>query len=195
MYLLGKDNEWSREFGATPKPRRNVAITRTLSVAEYIKDYTFFTFAPLYVHAGVRYSMPDQFEAESGEQDRILVDYRRTVISGLGKWGALIEGIRNETWPAFCRYLMTVLFTSINKELVWFIRSQQIDVEGTDASVIITPGGLPVQLTVFLPDGNKARMRLKGGYPAKLWWDKPQANIVEAAGAILRCKGKIENEN
>jgi len=194
MYLLGKDDSWKMEFHERPKSRRKVKIIRTTTIEPYVKDYCFFTLAPLYVHAGVMYSMPDQFEIEAGEQDRVLVNYQRTIINGLGSWGNLVEGISSNVWDDFCHYLSTVLFVSFDKKLVWMARSHDLDVEGTDNSGrILSPGRLPVRLKVFLPDGNRGRMFIKGGCPAKLWMDKPQREICKMADKILNCHGRIED--
>lgn len=195
MYLLGRHDSWSKEFSEKVKARRrNVRVIRTTSIEPYLKDYSFFALSPLYVHAGVGYSMPDQFELEAGSQDRLIIDYQRTVIGGLKKWGHFVEGIRNKVYEDFCHYLSTVMFVSVPKNVVWQIRAQDINIEGTDAQVVIDPKRLPVRLRVFLPDGNRGRMFIKSGYPAKLWWDRPNATIIEAATAILRCHGRIEDE-
>lgn len=194
MYLLGKDDSWKMQFHERPKSRRQVRTIRTTTIEPYVKDYCFFTLAPLYVHAGVRYSMPDQFEIEAGKQDRVIVDYQRVVVSGLGSWGTIIEGISSNVWDDFCHYLSTVLFVSAEKKLVWMIRSHDLDVEGTrDSEHIVSPDHLPVRLKVFLPDGNKGRMFVKGGYPAKLWMDKPHPEIRQMADKVLNCHGRIED--
>jgi hypothetical protein len=70
---------------------------------------------------------------------------------------------------------------------------QFINVEGTDESAVVQPHNLPVRLCVFLPDGNRGRMFVKGGYPAKLWWDRPHEKIKEMSEAVLKCRGRIED--
>ena len=192
-YLLRKrGDEWKREIQDRPRPRRKVRVIRTRTVEPYLNDYAFFAIAPLYVHAGVEYSMPDQFELEAGEQDRLIVDYQRTVIGGLGRWGRFVEGIHQSVWEDFCHYLGTVMFFSHEKQVVWQIRAQDINVEGTTQSAVFDSRRLPVRLRVLLPDGNRRRMFVKGGYPAKLWWDKPHPRMVAAAQAILSCRGRID---
>lgn len=192
-YLLGrKDDNWTREIHDRPRPRRKVRVVRTHTIEPYLEDYAFFALAPLYVHAGVGYSVPDQFELEAGNQDRLIVDYQRIVIGGLARWGQFVEGIRREVWEDFCHYVGTVLFYSHEKGVVWQIRSQDINVEGTAQQMIIDPKRLPVQLRVFLPDGNLGRMCIKAGCPAKLWWDDPHPRMVAAAKTILQCRGKID---
>jgi hypothetical protein len=195
MYLLGRGDQWKKEFShKTRAGRRKVQMVRTMSIEPYLQEYTFFTLAPLYVHAGVGYSMPDQFEIEAGEQKRLLVDYQRTVVAGLGRWGRYVEGLATEVWDDFCHYLSTVLFVSFTKQVVWQVSAQAINVEGTaDVGAVVRPRQLPVRLTVFLPDGNRGRMNVKGGYPAKLWWNKPHQRIVEMSDMVLKCQGRIES--
>lgn len=145
------------------------------------------------MHAGIRYSMPDQFEIEVGPQDRVIVDYRRTVIQGLGQWGRFVEGIASNVFEDFCHYMGTALFVSFSKQIVWQVRLQEFGVEGTTESAVVNPKQLPVRLRVFLPDGNKGRMYAKSGYPAKLWWDKPHARIVEMSNQVLQAHGRLDD--
>lgn len=194
MYLYGRDDQWSKEFTERTKAtRRKVKTVRTTSIEPYLDDYSFFTCAPLYVHARVGYSLPDQFEIEAGPVPRLVVDYQRTIIGGIGDWGRYVEGIANEHWDNFCHYLSTVMFLSRPKQLVWVVRAQDLDVEGTAVSDIVTSNALPVRLKVFLPDGNKGRMYMRGGYPAKLWWEKPHKKIVEMSQDVLTCEGRIDD--
>lgn len=197
MYLLGRDDSWKHEFKQRVRAgRRKVKTIRTTSIEPYLKDYTFFTLAPLYVIGGVGYSMPDQFELEAGEQKRVVVDYQRTVIGSLGKWGRFVEGINSAVWDDFCHYMSTALFVSFTRKLVWQVRSHAIDVEGTASrDSIVSSNKLPVRLTVFLPDGNRGRLNVRGGYPAKLWWDKPHPTIVEMSKTILSCGGNINDRD
>ncbi len=193
MYILGRKDSWKKEFEDRPRPRRKIKRIKTTRIEPYLNDYAFFALSPLYVHAGVAYSMPDQFELEAGPQDRILVDYQRVVIGGLGRWGHFIEGMHKDVWEDFCHYLGTVMFYSERREVIWFIRPQEINMEGTKNNTVVDPSRLPVRLRVFLPDGNKGRMYIKSGYPAKLWWNKPHAKVIEAAEAVVACKGRIED--
>jgi hypothetical protein len=194
VYLLGKDDSWKKEFTEKARAdRRKVRMIRTTTIEPYLKDYAFFALSPLYVHAGVRYSMPDQFEIEAGPQQRVVVDYQRTVIAGLARWGSLVEGIDVKVWDDFCHYLSTVLFVSFLKSIVWQVRAQEMSVEGTSSGIVVNPRQLPVRLRVFLPDGNLGRMRLRAGYPAKLWWDEPHPKICGMANKVLKAKGRIED--
>lgn len=194
MYLLDKDGKWSRKFSEkTRVDRRKVKLIRTTTIEPYLKDYSFFALSPLYFYAGVGYSMPDQFEIEAGPQDRIVVDYQRTVIGGVKRWGPFVEGIATAVWEDFCHYMSTVMFVSFAKGIVWQVRTHDISVEGTSSNLIVDPDNLPVQLRIFLPDGNMGRMFAKGGCPAKLWWDDPHPVMVEAARKILSHKGRIED--
>ncbi len=194
MYLLNKDDSWKKEFDEKPTSRRKVRTIRTTTIEPYLPDYAFFTLAPLYVHAGVRYSMPDQFEIEAKPQNRIAVDYQRMVIGGLGAWGRFVEGIDVEVWEDFCHYLSTCMFVDSGKrQLVWQIRWKDIGVEGTTPQAVVDPKNLPVRMRVFMPDGNRCRMNVKAGYPAKLWWSKPHPTLVEASKKILSCKGRIDH--
>ena len=193
MYLLGCKDRWDKEFAETPKERRKVKRIRTTNITPYLKDYTFFALSPLYVYAGVSYSMPDQFEIEAGPQDRILVDYQRDVIGGVGKWGRYIEGISTTVWEDFCHYLGTVMFYAEHKGLVWFIRHQEINLEDTSNKAIIDPSRLPVRLHVFMPDGNKGRMFAKAGAPATLKWLDAHPKVVEATKIVMSKKGRIDH--
>lgn len=194
MYLLASNDKWKQEFSKRVRAeRRKVDIIRTTNITPYLRDYAFYMLSPLYVHAGIGYSLPDQFELEAGDQNRIIVDYQRTVIGGLGKWSSYIEGISLNVWEDFCHYLNTCLFVSLLKSVVWQIRSQFVNVEGTDESSVIRPNDLPVRLCVFMPDGNKGRMCVKGGYPAKLWWEKSHPEVFEMSKIVLECKGRIED--
>lgn len=193
MYILRSDDRWKKEFSETPvNKRRKVKRIKTTTIEPYLKDYSFFILSPLYVFAGIRYSMPDQFEIEAGPQDRILVNYQRIIINGLGAWGKFVEGISNEVWEDFCHYMSTVGFLNLKKRLYWQVRWQDIDLEGTNDNFILNPTSLPVKVRVFLPDGNKGRMFLKAGYPAKVWWDKPHHKIVEAANKLFKTEGKLD---
>lgn len=194
MYLLGTDDTWNKEFSKKAEAtRRRLRVVRTTNIVPYLKDYRFFVLSPLYVYAGVRYSLPDQFEAEAGAQDRILVDYRREVIGGLGNWSGLIEGIRVGAFEDFCHYLSTLLFVSVPRKIVWQLRQQDIAIESTDAAAVIAARRAPVRISVFLPDGNRGRMRLTTGLPAKLWWDKPHNKILEMSKQVLGVCGRIED--
>lgn len=193
MYLLGRKDKWTREFGERITPeRRKVQIARTTTIEPYLRDYEFFSLAPLYVYAGVRFSIPDQFELEAGTKKRLVVDYQKTVLDNLGRWGQFVEGIEKDAWEPFCRYLTTLLFMSAQKRLVVQIRSKELCVEGTQQK-IVTPGSAPVYVRVFMPDSNKARMTVKPGHPATLHWINPHPKIVEMADAILTCHGRIED--
>ena len=170
-------------------------MLRTSKIEPCIEEYAFFVMSPLYVHAGVHYSLPDQFEIEAGPQKRIVVDYQRQVIGNVGKWSSIVEGIDIEAWDDFCHYLTTVMFVSQIKGIIWQLRYHDIDVEGTKVMSIVDPQKLPVRVRAFLPDGNKGRMQLKAGYPAKLWWDRPHQALVAAAEKILKVRGHIEDES
>lgn len=194
MYLLGASDSWKREFVERACARRKVKIVRANTIEPYLEDYTFFSLAPLYVHGGIGYSMPDQFEIEAKEQRRLVVDYQRTVIGSLGRWGSIVEGIDREVWDDFCHYLSTCMFVDFGKrQIVWQVRAQEIDVEGTRPTAIVDPSKLPVRLRVFMPDGNHGRMFVKGGLPAKLWWGGAHPKVVSAAKTILKCHGRIDH--
>lgn len=192
MFILNQRDKWNLEFAERARvDRRRVPITRTTQIDSYLKDYEFFTLAPLYVHAKVNYSMPDQYEKENGQKQRIVVDYRRVIIDGLGKWGQIVEGIERGAWLEFSQFVMSSLFVSLEQSLVWQSRYQNIGLEGT-ASRIAAPGRLPVSLWVFAPDGNRGRMIVKTGCPATLHWTPPNPKIVQMAEIVLKCKGRID---
>jgi len=194
VYLFGLDDKWHREFAEKTRPRRKVQIKRAQSIEPYLEDYAFFTLAPLYVYGGIGHSLPDQFEIEAGERKRIIIDYQRTVIGGLGRWGSIIEGIEQTAWEPFCRFLFSCLFVDSGpRQIVWQIRAQHIEVEGTRPSVLLDEHKLPVHLRVFLPDGNRGRLHVKGGLPAKLWWGPPHPKMVEASSIILQYHGRIDH--
>ena len=71
--------------------------------------------------------------------------------------------------------------------------AQHIEVEGTRPSVLLDEHKLPVHLRVFLPDGNRGRLHVKGGLPAKLWWGPPHPKMVEASSIILQYHGRIDH--
>ena len=194
MYLLNKDDQWGKSFSDKPRPRRKVKLYRSEPASSLVQGRRFFTAAPLYVDANVNYSLPDQFEGEFGEKERIIVDYQREVIGGLGAWGSLIEGIDETAWDDFCKYVMTTMFISRAKGLIWQVRYKEIDVEDPIERTIVNTASLPIRLRIFLPDGNKARMAVRAGCPAKLRWIAPQQDMIDAAKAILSCKGKLNEQ-
>lgn len=195
MFILSKsDDSWKREIKDTLNvQRRKVKLIKTSNVMQYAKEYTFFTLAPLYVHAGISYSMPDQFEHEAGTSvDRFVIDYQQTIIGGLGRWGQFIEAMAHEPWEVFFKYMATAAFASFEKKKVWFTRWHVLKVAEASDSNIITSSADTIRLFVFLPDGNAGRMHASGGLPAKLWWEDPHHKIVEGANKILNVRGNLQ---
>lgn len=194
VYLLGRNDSWKQEFKhPTRLRRRSVRMVRTTNVEPYLTDFRFFTCAPVYVHAGIGCSIPDQFEIEAGERERIVVDYQRTVIDSLGDWGSYIEGIHRSVWDDFCHYVTTLMFVSVGRRVLWQIRWFDIAIESTTARSIIRPSDTPVRLCVFVPDGNCGRMNVVTGAPAALKWERPHALMRNVAEKVFSCKGHIED--
>lgn len=193
MFIRNSDDTWSREIHDTRRAqRREIKTIRPASVREVVGQYAMFSLAPLYVHAGIAYSIPDQFELEAGIQDRVIIDYRKTVISGVYNWGRYVEAINLEAWDAFAGYVSTLGFYSANKNLVWFTHSRIIDVEDIGEDLILTSSALPARVQVFLPVGNKGKLNIVPGLPAKLVWDTAPSHIVDCAQKILTSRGRID---
>lgn len=191
MYVLNMDDSWSLDHnGDVRREARPVKRIRTTDIRPYLQDYTFFTLAPVYVYGGIACSILDHFEMEHGARDRVLVDYQRVIIQGLGRWGQFVEGIANSSWDQFCHYVTSLGFYSQQRGLYWQIYSRILGLEDPSAR-IIDPRKLPVRMQVFLPDGNRNRLCIVSGLPATLWWDQPQPLITEAGSRILTQHGQL----
>lgn len=191
MYLLGQNDSWKKEFVERACPRRAVPRFSAGDLRPYAAAHRLFTLAPLYVYAGVSYSLPDHFEAEAGKRDRLLIDCTRLIFDGLGGWGSILEAWPEDSWADFCRYLYTSVFVAADKQQVWMVRQHLLVLTGTDRA-IVSPGEDFVPVVVFLPDGNLRRLNVASGCPARFYWGPPQEALIKAGEKILRCRGRLD---
>lgn len=206
MITQGLHDSWKETDKSKVAVRRTVPIQKVNSIAQLASDYSFFTLAPFYVYAGIGVSLPDQYEMLNGQVKRFIVDYQRTVFEGLGGWGTYIEAIetvpypkewkdevgntvkvQGSVWEDFCDFLQTCGFVDEKREIYWQTWARPISVERPE-SRIVSPSDAQVTVMVVMPDGNKGRLNVKPGLPARFYWEKPKPQIVETANKAFIMK-------
>lgn len=198
MFIRNADDVWASAISdKRTRQRRDVPIVRPDRIAPLLATHAFYTAAPLYMYAGVSYSLPDQFEIEAGQQDRLVVDYRRDLISGLGNWGHYLEAMPLDVWESFSHYMLTSGFFSVGKRIAWFVAPTPLRIADiSKPGEIVSTAQIVLPITVFLPTGNRGKLVLSPGMPvgspATLSWNKADDNVVEAAEKLLSRKGRID---
>jgi len=174
-------------------PARAHAVRPMPALADY-SDLYFFNMGGVYVHCCVPFDIFGEFMRLTGyDGPRVALEFQHEVISGLGAWSHILEGMSNEVEhiQQFRQFMRTQGIIRDPGEL-WAVKRYDVfiaDPFAVDNRVYDTQDtsarNKPV-IDLFLPSGNRFEVQpdITTEFPVRLRKVNPQPKLVRQAQIV-----------
>ena len=129
------------------------------------EGFTPLSLAPVYVYAGVKHSLLEQFAAEAKvrynlpEVTGTTFHFKRTVVARCKGWNNILDVIDTGAFVKFWHWMMAQQYVDRERKLFFVVRRQQAPL--LDPIQLDTKGvAVPTKLDVFSVSSNKGQLNV-----------------------------------
>ena len=155
-----------------------------------IGDFAFYTLGPVYHATNVGFDIVGNYGNLVGfKGPRVIIKLDKPVISNIGQWGYLLEGLPVSLMGQLKTFMSTQTALVADKKVFWCFEHYDIsclDPLGVDRNDIQTEND-KVNITLFLPSGNTHRYTTSKSaqYPIELVQALPRQHVIVQGNAAM----------
>lgn len=155
-----------------------------------IAGFSFYTLGPIYAATRVGFDIVGNFANLVGfNEARIIVKLDKPIISNIGEWGYVLEGLPSHYIGSLKMFMATQTAVIPAENIFWCFEHYDItcmDPLGVDRNDIMTPSDT-ANITLFLPSGNHQRYTTSKDikYPIELTTALPRQHVITQGKAAL----------
>lgn len=155
-----------------------------------IDGFSFYTLGPIYAATKVGFDIVGNFaNLVSFSDARIIVKLDKPIISNIGEWGYVLEGLPSHYMGSLKTFMSTQTAIIPTEQVFWCFEHYDItcmDPLGVDRNDIMTPSDT-ANITLFLPSGNRQRYTTGKDikYPIELTTTLPRQHVITQGKAAL----------